>query len=253
MKNRIISTLVTAVLTCLVTCNVSWAEDTATIRIGSGEWAPFMGRQLDQGGPANHVVEELFKALGVRTEFIFQPWPNNYHMAKENKVDVISCSWKTAERETFLLYGEPLLSGRVVFVKRKGDPWTFKGMASLNGKKVATLPAYGYGDQFMQASNFSREETTDLASALQKLAAGQVDLAIDDELVVHHYLSRVTPGLAGKLEIDTRPVLKFPCYLVVSKSAPNARDLLDKISGQLRKMKADGSYNNILRSDGLIK
>lgn len=229
------------------------AQSLQTIRVGTGEWEPFTGKALAQGGPVNQIADELFKALGYKAEFSFQPWPTVYTMIGAGQLDVSSCAWKAKEREAVFLFGEPVLDGKVVFVKRKGDPWTFNGFDSLTGKKVGTIAGYGYGHQFLNASNFIRQEYPDLSVALSRLADGSIDLTLDDEMVVTHHLTQKNPVLQKSITVDDKAILRFPCYLALSRSVPHAAELRAQMDRQIRRMKADQSIHKTLIFHGLKK
>jgi polar amino acid transport system substrate-binding protein len=231
----------------------AYAEDTRVIRIATGEWEPFVGSKLVQGGPVNEIAKEILAQMGYKAEFTFAPWNRVTQMLDDGIADVSSCTWRSKEREQAMLFGEPVTNGDVVFIKRKGDPWSYKNLGSLTGKKVGIIDGYAYQKSFANAHNFFREESAGLPNVLKKLESGRVDIAIEDKNVLNHYLTQIDPTLSAKLEIDPHPIYSAPCYLGVSKKHPEALQLLKGMDAQLRKMKANGSYNQIMKSGGLVK
>ncbi len=231
----------------------SYAEE-KKIKLGTGEWLPLTGKKLEHGGPINKIASDALTQLGYQPEFFYNAWAKSIENVAAGEYAVESCMWKTKEREeNFIFTKQPILDGRVVFLKRKGDGWTFKGMNSLAGKKVGIMPGYGYGDSFLAAQNFTRDESPDLPSMIKKLVAGQIDVTLEDESILNYFITKEMPELAQKLELDSTPILRTPCYLTVSKKIPDAQVLADGIDSQLKKMKADKSYQQILKYYGLVK
>ncbi len=251
-KKIMIQTIYAGIFFCSVMA-VSYAEE-KKIKIGTGEWLPLTGEKLENGGSINKIAFEIFKQLGYQPEFFYNAWEKTIDKTAAGEYAVDSCMWKTKEREVkFLFPQQPVLDGRVVFLKRKGDTWSFKGMSSLAGKKVGIMPGYGYGDSFLAAQNFTRDESPDLPSMIKKLVAGQIDVTLEDESILNYFITKEMPELAQKLELDSTPILRTPCYLTVSKKIPDAQVLADGIDSQLKKMKADKSYQQILKHYGLVK
>jgi len=236
---------------CVITA--SYAEE-KKIKIGTGEWLPLTGEKLENGGPINKIASDVLTQLGYQPTFFYNHWEKSIENVAAGEYAIESCMWKTKEREAnFIFTKQPILDGRVVFLKRKGEAWTFKGVNSLAGKKVGIMPGYGFDDSFMAAKNFIRDESPDLPSMIKKLVEGKIDVTLEDESILNHYITKVMPELSQKLELDSTPILRSPCYLTVSKKLPDAQALADGIDGQLKKMKADKSYQQVLKHYGLVK
>jgi len=75
------------------------------------------------------------------------------------------------------------MRSEIKFIKRRGDPFEYHGLGSLTGKTVGIVKGYGYGDEFLNATNFTRPEVAHTLQNIKKLALGRIDLTLEDEVV----------------------------------------------------------------------
>lgn len=40
------------------------------VRVGTGDWAPYVDQQLEGGGALTHLIREIFNAAGYQVEFV---------------------------------------------------------------------------------------------------------------------------------------------------------------------------------------
>jgi polar amino acid transport system substrate-binding protein len=73
------------------------AED--VIRIASGEWSPFISKDLKHGGVVLHIISESFAAVGIKVEYGFFPWARAMALAKEGTWDGTAVWGPSTERE----------------------------------------------------------------------------------------------------------------------------------------------------------
>ena len=141
---------------------------------GAGDpWPPFLSPDLPGQGVALEIVTEAFKREGYELTMNFVPWARAIDGVKKatgsgDGYDVLVGTWWTEERTKFLHYSESYLENRIKFIKRSGDDFEYNGLASLDNKKVGIIRGYGYGDEFLNAKNFTRPETSDLIKKLKE-------------------------------------------------------------------------------------
>ena len=78
MRQRFICIIVSAVL--LFAGGQSFAQE--TVRIASGEYAPWTSKNIKGAGFTNHVISEAFARVGYRVEFEYYPWKRAFKSAK---------------------------------------------------------------------------------------------------------------------------------------------------------------------------
>ncbi|WP_108648978.1 substrate-binding periplasmic protein [Dongshaea marina] len=237
-------------LLCCFLMMVSAQLSAKAVTLTADEWPPFSGKKLQNMGLANEIVVTALKKGGMESKVKILPWTRAMESVKQGKMDAISTVWYTDERAKTFIYSDPYLSNRVVFVKKAGNPFEYDGVDSLSGKNVGIIRDYGYGDAFYAASNFKRTPSNSLESNLKKVAAGRVDLTLDDEIVVKYTISTELPDLKSKLGFTKNSYSEQPLHIVVTKSNPNGQAIIDAFNKGLKMMKEDGSFDAIMKTHG---
>ncbi len=123
-------------------------------------------------------------------------------------------------------------------------------MSSLTGKNVGIVRNYGYGDEFLNATNFNKPEANDLLTNAKKLLGNRIDLTLEDELVAKSILSGAGMNLAD-FELTQNALSINPLH--VTSGVANARncEIIAAFNKSLAEIKANGTFDNILRKYGI--
>jgi len=159
-----------------------------------------------------------------------------------------AAAWKDPERERALLFSQPYLENRLVLVGRHGADVSATTLGQLQGKRLAIVEGYSYGDTIDSAGPTwirSRSEEDSLAQLLK----GRVDYTLMDELVVNYIVSAYPTQSEARLQIGSTPLVTRPLYLAVARSRPDAESIIERFNAQLRGMITDRTYHRLLHVD----
>lgn len=161
--------------------------------------------------------------------------------------DGSAAAWKDAEREKALIFSQPYLENRLILVGRRGSDVSAASLAALNGKKVAIVDGYSYGDIDNSGPTFVRSRGEEDSVSL--LLGSAVDYALMDDLVVE-YIAKNNPEEArARLQFGTRPLVTRPLYLALSRRMLDAQGIVNRFNAELRGMIADRTYHRLLHVD----
>ena len=163
---------------------------------------------------------------------------------------MLVATWFTNERTSYLNYSEPYLENSLKFIKRKGDGFEYNGMDSLSGKTVGIIRNYGYGDDFLGASNFKKPEANDLVANAKKLMAKRIDLTLEDELVAKSTLSGAGMNL-DDFEFTSNALSVNPLHVTSGLANPNNAEYIDAFNKGLAEIKSNGTFDKILAKYGI--
>lgn len=218
---------------------------------GADPWPPFVDPSAPGGGVCVEIVSAALKTQGYAFDMKSVPWARAIANVKDGKYDILPNTWMTEDRKTFLAYSEPYLTNDIKFIKRKGDPFEYSGLDSLAGKTVATIRGYGYGDAFMKATHFTREESSKLILSIKKLVAGRVDLSIEDEIVARSVIAKEAPELMDKIEFCKTPLSSNKLYITSGLKNPRHAEIIAAFNKGLSAIKADGTFAEIMKRNNL--
>lgn len=165
-----------------------------SVRIVTGEWAPYISEAFEGGGISCHIVREAFARMGYRVEYTFtMPWIERiYELAKAGEFDA-TMAWRATpvRLEHFVASAEPVMENRYVFFHRRDDPFDWRRFEDLAGVRIAATRGFNYGDRFRAAESAGRldvryADTT--KASFERLFAGEARLVAHDQGVGHEDL-----------------------------------------------------------------
>ncbi|OEE42369.1 transporter substrate-binding domain-containing protein [Vibrio anguillarum] len=222
----------------------------ATITAAQDPWPPFISPDKSMPGLSVEIAVAAMKTQGYDVNFQIMPWSRALDEVSKGRIDLLPATWYTQERTAYLLYSDSYLENELSFIKRAGDSFEFSGLNSLSGKQVGIVRGYGYGDDFLSATNFNKPDANDLTTNLKKLQAKRIDLTLEDKLVALSTMKEA--GLnSSDFQFTTASLSKNPLHVTSGKANPNAQKYIDAYNKGLATIKADGTFDAILAKYGI--
>ena len=149
---------------------------------------------------------------------------------------LIAAMTATEDRASLFAFSEPyFISGSLLLLPRNSSIQDFR---DVTGKRVAVIEGSIQEDVLEPvAPGATRVKFWRLSEAVEALQAGRVDALAEDDILVLA-LARQNPDLAAV----GKPVRPRPYAVAMRKGD---RDLLAWVNEQLRKAKADGTYDTL--------
>ena len=153
--------------------------------------------------------------------------------------------YRNAERLAKYDFSDPIYVENIAVFYRTVQPFDFRTVADLYGKRVGVLRGWSYGDDFDVAKrngSIATEEVSSDRSNFLKLTDGRLDavLAIEES----GQAAMAASGLHG-IEQANAYLASYPVYLAFSKKAAKS-DLLACFNKALAGMKQDGAFERIV-------
>lgn len=224
-----------------------------TITAAGDPYPPYGDPKHPDGGLGMEIIRAAFKTQGHEVAMEYVPWARAESGVKNGTYDIVPFTWRTEARLKVLLFSTSFAVGNVRFIKRKGDPFEFNGLESLNGKLVGTVRGYGYGDAFNAASTFTRENGNDLMTNIKKLLRQRIDLTLEDEIVARSIIGAEDPQALEQIEFAKTPLSVNPLYVTAGLQNPKAQEIIGAFNKGLEIIKANGTYDRIFKKYGLEK
>lgn len=236
-----------AIALSMVWCAAGQAQAGETLKLAAlSDYAPYSGDNLPGYGFSNDLTVQVMKRMGYTVQVTVMPWNRALEAVKAGEYDILPTVWYNKDRESFLKYSEPFAVNRLVFVHRADQPFEFHSLDDLKGKTVGTVFGYAYDPNFLSSNLFKREEVKDIVLNLKKVAAGRIDLTLDDELVLKYLIQTQAPDLQSKLALTKGALTENKLYVAFSRKRPDADKLAADFNKGLAELKADGTYAKIL-------
>lgn len=196
----------------------------ATIVAVADSFPPFVDPSNPTGGLSMEIIRAAYKTQGHEVKVEYVPWARAEAGVQSGIYDILPDMWFTEARSKQFLFSTSYVSNTVRFVKRKGDPFEFKGIESLKGKIIGVTRGYAYSDAFKNSTLFIRQDANDLLTNLRKLQAKRIDLTLDDDAVINYTISKNNPQLFAELELVNGNFSVNPLYVVSGIKNPNHKE-----------------------------
>lgn len=221
------------------------------LRLVGDVWPPFTDQRLSGNGLAVELVSTALRRAGHTVEYVEVPWARVLKGLQQGDYDVIVAAWYSAERSRYGFYSSPYLVNRIRFLRRAGMPIQYTGLDSLQPYSIAVVRGYSYDAAFDAAQGLSKVPVLEFAMGARMLAAGRVQLTLEDELVAQYHLNRDLREIRSAVEFVETPLSENSLHILMRRSHPLHRQIVDGFDRELQNLREDGSYREIFKRYGL--
>ncbi len=225
--------------------------------VGVGEWAPFCGKKLEQGGVSMQILSEAFKRQGVTVQYKWMPWKRAYEMTRQGEVDCTAPWAMTSDaedrREVFIVGGSPVMMSRSFFFHLKSKEIPYDGtVASLKGLKIGITHGYTFGEIVSTVKEKKIAEVDENATSneanFKKLLAGRIDVFSCQELVGWKTLhDKFKPEQVSLVKTTAKPSMEGNMFALFSrKDEARGKALCDKLDAGLKELQAEGYIEKLI-------
>lgn len=221
------------------------------LRLVANAWPPFTGKELLENGLAVDLVSTALQRAGYPSEYIEVPWARVLRGLEQGDYDVIISAWYSEDRERYGLFSAPYLVNRIRLLRHNRTPVDFNELADLRPFSIAVVRGYSYGAAFDQDQTLTKVPVLDFGQGARMLAAGRVQLALEDELVAQYYLRRDLGKAGSALVFVPKPLQENGLHILVRRTHPQYREIVSGFNRAIIEMRADGTYQRIYERHGL--
>ncbi|MDA3902436.1 MAG: transporter substrate-binding domain-containing protein [Desulfuromusa sp.] len=162
----------------------SWLETHKSIRLsGPQAFPPFQYFTQDGSfeGMASDYIFLIAELVGLQVEIMEkQPWPEVLSKIKNKQIDVLSCSARSSERDSYLDYSNPHLSFPLIIVSKKDGPF-ISGIESLHNRRIVFVKKNVVYEWVKKTGiTFTPHFVNSPLEALKEISLGKADAAIEN-------------------------------------------------------------------------
>lgn len=242
---------------CFLVLPMLWAmylplqAEPRQVRIGTGDWAPYVDQQQGDGGALPRLVSAVFAEAGYQVEYLFHPWDRNVLLLQQGHLHAImpySCS---PSRLNYGLCSDPMVRGELVLFHRREQPFDWEHVEDLQGYRIATTLGYSYGllfDEALRDGRLSVLQSNKDDTGFRLLELGRIDLHPQDRAVGYAMLRRLFPVDGGGITHHPRYLNSEPLRLLFQRDHPESAELLRLFNAHLRRLAQRGDLQRLQQS-----
>ncbi|MEM7732325.1 MAG: transporter substrate-binding domain-containing protein [Pseudomonadota bacterium] len=208
--------------------------NTETLRIATGDYAPYTEQSAPGGGIVNDFVQQVGQTAGFDIEFDYMPWMRGLELTRSGRYDAASFWFYNEDREADFIHVGPVSEINMVLFRRQDTDlpdWT--GIHDLADVRLGAVTGYTYTPDFWERASDGRltvETAQTDAANLRKLVAGRIDaypmskaagLALIDALF--------TGEDRASLTMEDRPLHTTDGFLLVPRKMEGAEEVAARL------------------------
>lgn len=230
--------------------NPAWSL--APIALASTEFPPYAGESLVGGGFLTRAIAMAFERSGYAAQTRFYPWNRALQLTQTGKVDGISAIWRTAEREQWLAFSDPIVNNELGFYALAERGTLLLKLSDIKAQKLTVGVVRGYAlPKALLDLKPQLEEALNDAAGLRMLAARRMDLMLIDRAVAHHILAGAVLGPQPSLAWQGIVLEAMPLHMALRRDSPRQVQQLAAFNAGLAAITADGSLAKLKKEYGL--
>ena len=226
------------------------------------DYKPFMDRSLPNGGMVIDVMQKVMEAADPKEGVGFY-WVNDFSAHLEpllsNALLDVGVPWLRPACETNpdayrcqnFYFSDPMFEMLILLFTNKDNPITYTQDSDIEGLNLCRPAGYYTHDLDKNGRNWVKDAKITLTrphtmtDCFNLLMEGKVDAVAANEFTGRAEMKQL--GIKDKVVvIDTKPLSIEGLHVLVHKTHPRAKELLDLINGGLRDIKASGEYQKII-------
>lgn len=238
-----------AVLLFAGLCACLSAHANPVVRVGTGDWVPYVDQQREDGGALSRLVRDIFNTSGYQVEFVYYPWDRNLLMLEQGNLDAIMPYVCSQARQRVSTCSDAVVKGEVVLFQRADQQLDWSRIEDLKRFRIATTHGYFYGPQFeaaLQTGQLQVQQSSKEDTGLRLLGLGRVDFHPQDRAVGYAMLQRLFSAKEREaITHHPRTLNTEPLHLLFGKNDARADRLREVFNAGLQRLAQSGELERL--------
>ncbi|WP_374123855.1 basic amino acid ABC transporter substrate-binding protein [Leptotrichia hongkongensis] len=189
------------------------------------------------------LINEIGKNLGYKVEIIDQSFDGLIPALKAGKIDIIvSGMSSTEERKKSVDFTDDYFVSKETYIRKKGNAAVTP--ATLSGKKIGVQLGTIQEIEAKEINGATVVPNESTVNTILDLKAGKIDVIILEKAVAQEYMKK-----NPEMEIFDEKPAKIGMAMALNKG--KNQELIKQINDELKKMKENGKYNELIKKYGL--
>lgn len=222
-----------------------------TVRIATGEFPPYVSRDLKHQGLVTRIVKEAFSLVGMDARFGFFPWKRSKSLARMGVWDACSFWAKMPAIEKDFYMSDTLVQGPLVFFYSEKTDFDWKTAEDLQGYRIGGVLGNIYGTAIAKAEKTGKIDIYRVSSekeGLELLVAGGIEVfPVNREAGFHILHKNFSKRKISHITYHPKPIRSSDYRLIFSKKLEKNKKLVKRFNKGLDKLKKSGRHDRYLK------
>ena len=245
MKETIFKKLLGAfIATSFCFSSIAVSRDVTGVTV---DWAPHYGKELKDGGALTVITKEAFRRAGHNANVNWIPWTRALKDVEEGKEDFVMGAYFNEDRNKTYIMSDPVYDVEVSLVGLESNGIkTYNSLQDLQQFTFGISRGYANSEEFDSADYLNKDVAKGPDLNIRKLFRNRIDFAVGARDILA-YEAKTQNFNTSLLTFLSPPLQSNALYLMASRSIPDGEEIIAGFNRALNEMRADGTFQDILR------
>ena len=226
------------------------ATDQRPVTIATLDFPPYVSNRLPNKGWAWEVTRTVLHQQGYEPKLLIMPWVRALKFAEEGEVDALFLANKTAEREEWAVFSDPIGEEVSVAFKLRDRQFGIDTVTDLVPYTVVALRGSNAFD-VLRRGGVEAVPVSEMLNGFQMVLQGRADMFVTDRFAGRIFLRQhFTDDVVDRINIEQHLIDVNRLHLAISKKVPDHMDILAAFNNGLAQARKNGLYDRIQKSHG---
>jgi polar amino acid transport system substrate-binding protein len=220
---------------------ISFNNYAESLRLVTGEFPPFVGKDLKNGGTTSELIKLIFTKMDTPIEIIFKPWKRGYSETLNGQYLGTFPYTKNKDREQDAYFSDAMYHLKEYFFALRKANLNYTKPADLTNLTICKPIGYNlFGlKTLFENKIITLARPKSMNHCFKMLALGRVDLVMTNPIIGTRLIKETFTNPNDAIRLEKRFV-QIGHYLIIPKSTPKGEAIITQFNHVLKQLKDQG-------------
>ena len=220
---------------------ISFNNHAETLQLVTGEFPPFVGQELKNGGTTSKIIKLIFTRMGMPIQINFKPWKRGYSETLNGQYLGTFPYTKNKEREQEVYFSDAMYNLKEYFFALRKANLNYAAPEDLTNLTICKPMGYNlFGlKRLSENKMITLARPKSMIHCFKMLALGRVDLVMTNPIIGTHLIKETFTNPNDAIQLE-KSFVKIGHYLIIPKSNPQGKTIINQFNHTLKELKDQG-------------
>ncbi|WP_028866264.1 substrate-binding periplasmic protein [Psychromonas aquimarina] len=216
------------------------------VNLVTGDFPPFVGGHLENGGLAAEIIQHIFTAMGHQPEIVFRPWKRGFSATMNGQFLGTFPYSKNSEREKILYFSNVMYELQEYFFTKQDFNLNYQSEKDLTGLRICKPIGYNlFGLKKLAEKNVIKlARPKSMGHCFKMLESDRVELVMTNEIAGWKFIEDLFEN-RNNFKMLEKSFVKIGHYFIIPKTNAEGEKIIKKFNEVLSSLASSGEIKAI--------
>jgi len=229
---------------------ISFNNHAETLQLVTGEFPPFVGKELKNGGTTSKIIKLIFAKMDMPVQIHFKPWKRGYLETLNGQYLGTFPYTKNKEREKYVYFSDAIYDLEEHFFALRKTNLNYTKLEDLANLTICKPIGYNLFDlkQLSEDKIITLARPKSMIHCFKMLALGRVDLVMTNPSIGSHLIKQTFAHPNDVIQLE-KSFVNIAHHLIIPKSYPQGKAIINRFNHTLKQLKDQGTIDLIQQTN----